>query len=118
MPRHSVQYLKSDPRAGQRSSLQIIEIGCDSSEHYETSAAQIQLNGSLCGMTPKTLIKAEIVNMTNSFHASVFSQTESNRFSTDYIPLSAGKNIIQTKFTYPNEEELSQEIVIQNQKSP
>jgi len=104
--------------AGQRSSLEMIKIGCNPSEHYKTSAAQIQLNGSLCGVNEKNLIKADIVNMSNQFHATVFSQSDSNQFSTDYIPLNAGENIIQTNFIDPNGKTFSQQIVIENQKDP
>jgi hypothetical protein len=80
------------------------DIKCDKSLEKDTSSNKIRLNGILCGSDPALgatkLLKANIINSANQYNATVFSDVNENKFSTDYIPLETGKNAIRVEFTY------------------
>ena len=82
------------------------EVPCEGEFQKESSANKVRLSGSLCGMdkytTAQTLIHASILNKTNGFSATVFSDAETGKYSTDYIPLKSGENKISVEFTYHN----------------
>lgn len=87
------------------SSFQNEETDCEpNSVEKSTQAAKIRLSGPLCGadtITPAgQLLHATVLNETNKFSATVFTDTNAAKFSTDYIPLSTGKNEIKMEFAY------------------
>lgn len=87
------------------SSFQNEETDCEANSVEKTTQAnKIRLSGPLCGadtVTPASqLIKASVINDTNKFSATVFTDTNAAKFSTDYIPLSSGKNQIKMEFSF------------------
>lgn len=98
------------------SPIATLDIPCDEAQKKETHATKLRLKGILCGWSPKmgnaTLAKASIINTANQYSATVFTETESGKFSTDYIPLSTGENIIKFEFTYKNGKTISQTMSI------
>jgi hypothetical protein len=68
----------------------------------ETTAAKIRFKGTLCrvGSTSTQLLRASIVNTANQSSATVFSNGSSELFSTDYIPLKRGENLVRFEFSY------------------
>lgn len=103
------------PASTQRSFLNV-ELRCDAMGEQETGAGKIRLTGSLCGTDAATdaskLVKAVVVNAANKFNATVFTDTTAGKFSTDYIPLNAGRNPIQVEFSYRGGKIVTQELVL------
>ncbi len=81
-----------------------LELNCEKGVESATEASKARLQGQLCGlkMTDEgmRLASATITNTSNEFIATVFAQNDSNRFSTDYIPLAPGENKIRVEFSY------------------
>lgn len=98
------------------SAFMSVEVPCDNALERETTASKIRLTGSLCGLggdtTSAQLIKATVLNGANRFNATVFTDSTSSKFSTDYIPLSTGKNSIHLEFAYRGGKTASQEVLI------
>ncbi len=102
-------------------SFQNIEIRCAATADQEVNAAKVRLAGPLCD--PKhvaeaksessKLLKTQVLNMTNKFSATVFTDLSSDRFSTDYIPLNPGKNTIQLEFTFEGGKTFTQTLSVQ-----
>lgn len=100
-----------------------LEITCNTPLHLETPHAKIRIVGPLCeneDAAPKTTRKlaqakasdAEITNHTNQFKASVFTYTEANKFSTDYIPLANGNNEIRITYKLTTGANYQQRVVV------
>jgi hypothetical protein len=98
------------------STLMSLDVDCDKPIEQGTSSSRIRLNGRLCGGDPiagaRKLLKANITNHSNQYVATVFSDNEENKFSTDYIPLLDGKNTIHLEFSYSDGETASKDIII------
>lgn len=93
-----------------------LNVICDETKETTTSASKVRLSGELCGSGkakdgPK-LLKAQVVNQSSKDAATVFSDTENHKFSTDYIHLIAGRNAIHIEFTYKDGKSAAQDIVI------
>jgi hypothetical protein len=92
------------------------EIQCDQSFEKDTPSNKVRINGPLCGADPfqgaSNLIKANIMNTSNQYTATIFTDVGSGKFSTDYIPLQPGKNSIRVEFSYFNGKSFSQDILI------
>lgn len=85
-----------------------------SGELLETQAAKIRIVGPFCGhpthlAQPKTNTETETIdsdanlkieNSRNKFAATVFSDFENGKFSTDFIPVEVGTNKIIMEFQY------------------
>ncbi|MEK6577742.1 MAG: hypothetical protein AABZ55_00820 [Bdellovibrionota bacterium] len=92
-----------------------LEIRCDENNAQETHATKMRLSGELCGASKnpnQRLLKTEIINTANRFAATVFTETNNQRFSTDYIPLNSGKNPIHLEFTYEGGKVFSHDRII------
>jgi len=106
---------------------------CDQNSDHGTSASKVRLTGPICGTVTseaadanksktfssnsgavETLkpLKTQIVNQTNQFTATVFMDTASGKFSTDYIPLEIGSNSIQVEFFYPGGKTFTQQLFV------
>ena len=95
-----------------------VDFSCEPGKQVAVSASKVRINGPICssnGSDPAPLSKASIVNSTNQFNATVFTDLHAGRFSTDYIPLSAEKNAIRLEFSYKNGKSVSHEFTIQKQ---
>ncbi len=97
-------------------SLLTVQVPCDRYLDRDTLANKIRLSGALCGTEP-TLngnqpLKATIVNNVNHYEATVFTDSNNNKYSTDYIPLSQGKNVIHIEFSYVNGKSIAQDIQV------
>jgi len=116
-------HMNSNPISEQRGPASVaqnfisMDIQCGDTSHHETTANKLRFKGSLCGADSEAssvnLLKASIVNKTNEFNATVFTDTASNQFSTDYIPLTIGNNSITFEFRYHGGKSVSQQIDIQ-----
>ena len=91
-----------------------LEVKCDKNMDQETPANKVRLTGSLCGSAPDTskLVKTSISNSANKFTATVFTDLNSGKFSTDYIPLNVGKNPIRIDFSYRDGKSTTQEFTV------
>jgi hypothetical protein len=93
-----------------------LEIKCAQSHDQDTTAGKVRLAGPLCGTdgsTPATqLTKTSVMNAANQFSATVFTDVNSAKFSTDYIPLTTGKNVLHLEFTYRNGKAVTQDLTI------
>ncbi|OFZ73561.1 MAG: hypothetical protein A3K03_11515 [Bdellovibrionales bacterium RIFOXYD1_FULL_44_7] len=89
------------------------ETDCESAVEKEINAGKVRLTGTLCGLSSQaesSLIKTQVLNSANQFNATVFTDTSSAKYSTDYIPLSPGKNQIRVEFVYQNGKVIAQDI--------
>jgi hypothetical protein len=94
-----------------------IDTNCDDSASNRVSAGKIRLAGPICpevtdedksdSIKPQ---KVEVKNETNNFAATVFIDKESAKYSTDYIPLSAGVNKLSIQFVYPKGKAIAQKL--------
>jgi hypothetical protein len=76
-----------------------LEMSCDKPTGTETTAPRLRLTGPLCGGTPQVPMKAAaITNTTNHYTATVFNDADTAKFSTEYIPLTNGDNVIRVDF--------------------
>jgi hypothetical protein len=95
-----------------------VDFPCEAGKTVAVSASKVRINGPICainGGEPSALSKASIVNSTNQFSATVFTDTGTGKFSTDYIPLNAERNSIRLEFSYKNGQSVSHEFTIQKQ---
>jgi len=95
-----------------------LEVKCEQPQgavqSQETTAGKVRLTGPLCGAMAAAdaakLIKTQVVNNTNRFSATVFTDVSAGKFSTDYIPLNTGKNVIHVEFTYQGGRTVAQDL--------
>jgi hypothetical protein len=92
------------------------DVQCEQNTEKNTLSNRVRLNGPLCGADPvqgaSKLIKATIINQANQYAATVFTDIFSRKFSTDYIPLSFGKNSIHIEFSYFDGTHSRQDLMI------
>jgi hypothetical protein len=98
-----------------------VDVKCDTNADQDTTATKVRMTGTLCGdgRAPASdgskLVKTMVVNNANKFNATVFTDVNAGKFSTDYIPLNLGKNPIHLEFTYRDGKVISQDInVVKN----
>ena len=78
-----------------------------------TKANKIRLSGKQCGKEGASKwINTQVVNSANQFTATVFNDRTAQKYSTDYIPLNAGKNPIKIIFVYSGGQPVTKEIEI------
>lgn len=94
------------------SSFLNLEVECTGDQLKETAAGKLRLAGALCsaaggddaGRQPAsaagTLIRTEITNQANNASATVFTDVNAGKYSTDYLPLEQGENPINIRFVY------------------
>ncbi len=95
-----------------------VDFNCQTQKEMTTSAPRIRLTGPLCGSSDSTgtqLIKTVIHNDANKFTATVFTDVNSGRFSTDYIPLNSEKNPIRVEFLYKGGKTVTNDFVVTRQ---
>lgn len=96
-----------------------VDVRCDLNPDQDTAATKVRLAGGICGGAPGLdagqLVKTQVTNTANKFAATVFTDVNAAKFSTDYIPLNLGKNPIHVEFTYEGGKTVSQDInVVKN----
>jgi hypothetical protein len=97
-----------------------VDVRCDANADQDTTAAKVRLVGALCdsGRNPASvgqLAKVTVINTANRFTATVFTDVNAGKYSTDYIPLNLGKNPIHLEFTYRDGKTVDQQVnVIKN----
>lgn len=96
-----------------------LEVECEpnSMTLQKVQATKVRLNGPLCGGTGSDSVKespiqTEVLNTASHTKATVFTDPQSNRFLTDYLPLSPGKNPIEIRFTYQGGKVVQQTMAI------
>lgn len=91
-----------------------IELQCGQTTDEETTAEKVRISGPICGTDqdtlPSDLTQAQVLNSSNQFSATVSTDFDSARFSTDFIPLVPGRNLIQVQFTYRSGKAVTREI--------
>ena len=93
-----------------------VSVACEANADQDTSANKVRMTGALCDTGPSNdpshLIKTQVVNNANKFNATVFTEVNAAKFSTDYIPLSLGKNPIHLEFTYLGGKVVTHDITV------
>jgi len=91
-----------------------VDLNCTQAPGTEqqTSAEKIRMTGALCGHTGAKLLKTQILNTSNRYSATVFSDEANKKFSTDYIPLNTGKNILNIEFQYSDGKTFSSAVTV------
>jgi len=93
-----------------------VDFGCKAGQETSVKASKIRISGPICGIEPGTsMISTNIINSTNQFHATVFSDLSTGKFSTDYIPLNSDKNSIRVEFKFANGKTISHDLTLQKQ---
>jgi hypothetical protein len=102
-------------------SLVNVDLRCDGNPDKDTTASKVRLTGALCGdgrqpaSDATLLVKTHVVNTANQFAATVFTDVNTGKFSTDYIPLNLGRNPIHLEFTYRDGKVATQDLnVVKN----
>lgn len=100
--------------------FQSAEMNCTDNPERATSASKIRLLGPLCSgnaaepanvnAASDPLIRTVVMNETNKFSATVFTDSVMGKFSTDYIPLSPGKNQVKVEFAYKSGKTVTQDL--------
>jgi len=110
-------------------SLASIQMNCEATMTEQTvEASKARFSGPLCGSdagiaATDSLVKAEITNQGNLAQATVFplnkslaandsDQSELPHFSTDYVPLTKGKNPIHVEFVFKNGHVFKKDFVV------
>ena len=97
-----------------------VKIGCDpTSDGQFVSARKIRLIGNLCAgtedaatETPVNVKKINVVNTSAKVTATVFPDYINQKFSTDYISLAQGKNVIYIEYEFKDGKTLGREYSI------
>jgi hypothetical protein len=98
-PSNGVQQTEGRSLASIQPATLNLEMSCDKPTGSETTAPRLRLTGSLCGGTTQAPVKAAaITNTTNHYAATVFNEAATSKFSTEYIPLANGDNVIRVDF--------------------
>lgn len=111
-----------DPKSEGRSLASIpmstttLELGCEPSTAQATTASKLRLTGSLCGADAGTngthLVRTVAGNSSNNYNATLFTDLDSGKFSTEYIPLIVGRNTLRVEFHYGNGKIQSHDVEI------
>jgi hypothetical protein len=99
-----------------------VKIGCDDKESPAVSSNKIRLIGNLCAEaaeagaavdeTPQNVKKISVVNTSAKVAATVFPDYTNKKFSTDYISLAQGKNLIYVQYEFKDGKTLGHEFSI------
>jgi hypothetical protein len=85
-----------------------IESNCEGLSDQTTRASKLRLSGPLCANGEK----ASVLNDTNRYTATVFTDSDLGKFSTDTIPLNTGRNLIKVEFVSKDGQSTTQSLVI------
>jgi len=95
-----------------------VELKCSESEaaaEQTTQASKLRISGETCDQSQAltgVLKKTSIINSANRFAATVFMDTTTHKFSTDYIPLNLGKNTIHIEFSYAGGKIQTRDLIV------
>jgi hypothetical protein len=97
-------------------------IPCEGNGRFSRNVAQVRLTGKICGKSHSRLNdelenaieSSEIRNVTNGFSATVF-YPKTNAFTTDYITLASGKNLIRIQHILKSGAKVRRDFVIERQ---
>ncbi len=78
--------------------LATLEISCEPQQKLVTPAPRVRLSGAVCGN--ETHAQTKIINTSNKSEATVFADFKRRVFTTDYIPLVEGRNVIAVSFQH------------------
>ena len=94
------------------SKLYSLDLSCDHTISKDLKANRVRLIGTYCekDLLASKLLKTEIINRTNHYVATVFSDPENGRYSTDYIPLDSGLNGVRIEFSSTDGKSFVQEL--------
>ena len=102
--------------ASSSSLLGSVDFSCSPQQEAAVKASKIRIAGPICGMTAGArIISTSVINSANQFHATVFTDLNSGKFSTDYIPLNSEKNPIQIEFKFGNGKKTSHALILQKE---
>ena len=87
------------------SSLKTLEFQCFKPQDVSVHSKKVRITGHICNAwgsigNPAQLVSSKVLNSTHPFEATVFAVTDSTEFSTDFIPLAAGENLIHIEFSF------------------
>jgi hypothetical protein len=81
-----------------------------------STSSKIKIEGPLCYDGPSSPSSepatTSVINTTNQSVATVFTDSFARRFSTDYLPLTPGKNEIRLDFSYKSGEKTSRDLTV------
>jgi hypothetical protein len=115
-PGRGLASVKEPSVAGAAPLLLNYELRCDQNSDQVTQAGKLRLTGPLCGSQKSGTEKSEpiqVTNRANRFTATVFTDNGAGKFSTDYIPLNAGKNPIEVLFTVGSGKPVTQGFTVE-----
>ena len=96
-----------------------VDFGCKSGQEKMVKASKVRIAGPICsvdGGTEKSqVVSTAVTNSANQFHATVFTDVGSGKFSTDYIPLNSDKNPIRVEFKFKNGKTVAHDLVLQKE---
>jgi len=108
-----------------KSKLVSFSVPCDVESTFETFADKVRLQGGLCAFGENSQRKEleadsiQVSNQSNLQNAVVFMDPQAMRYSTDYIPLERGENVLLVEFKPAKKSPaLVQKVLIQRQISP
>ena len=97
-------------------SMRQFDFRCDLSGEQSVDAGKVRISGPFCpgsrGTTNESPLKTTLLNEANQFTATVFMDSSTGRFSTDYVPLGAGPNPIQIEFRYADGSAVKKSFVL------
>lgn len=111
----------SVPGSAVETSLETLPLDCGKMLEKDTNHGRVRLTGPLCGINEAaaggtsagdTFVRLKVTNTANHQEATVFTEPHSGVFSTDYIPLSPGKNPIHLEFSYASGKLLTQDVIL------
>ena len=106
------------PASANKVQFSEVELNCNPAllQEQEITAAKIRLVGSFCGdkigAEGKNLSKTSVVNQSNKAIATVFTDVNAGKFSTDYIPLNTGRNLIHVEFSYADGKVIAKDVAV------
>lgn len=82
-----------------------LDLPCEGTTSFGKSVAQVRLTGATCerGKSRRDITTVELLNDANGFSATVFYPNQKS-FTTDYVALVEGSNLIKILITYSNGE--------------
>lgn len=119
----SVSGVAVDAKAQQ--ALSLIQVGCQSESTQDAASSKVRVQGTDCNENrkpaaatestkeiPNKLSKVTVKNLTHPFKATVFIDTLTQGFVTDYITLKDGSNELKIQRTYDDGKTYDQTVVL------
>jgi len=101
-----------------------LELKCDATNERATDSSKLRITGMLCTNTgsvdsrspaSKEDLKVSTISVSNEnnhFNATVFTDFGGSKYSTDYIPLSSGKNVLKVVYTLESGKTINQSLTV------